>query len=64
MTTAEDTKTAAPTASGRPLRPADFANFAEALDYAATCDTGFTYYNARGEILDTLTYRRLRDEAR
>lgn len=64
MTTAENIMTAAPTASGRPFRPADFATFVEALDYAATCETGFTYYNARGEVLDVLTFRRLRDEAR
>ena len=53
----------APTDSGRPFRPADFPTFVAALDYAATCDTGFTYYNARGEVVDVLSYRRLREEA-
>ncbi|MEX2519572.1 MAG: AMP-binding protein, partial [Paracoccaceae bacterium] len=55
---------AAPTNSGLPLRPADFATFAEALAYAARGATGFTYYNARGEVVEVLLYRRLLIEAR
>lgn len=54
----------APTESGLPFRPADFPTFGEALDYAARGASGFTYYNARGEIAETLPYRRLADEAR
>ncbi len=54
----------APTASGITFRPADFATFAEALDYAAAGATGFTYYNTRGEVAEVLPYARLADEAR
>ncbi|QIE57308.1 fatty acyl-AMP ligase [Pikeienuella piscinae] len=53
----------APTISGVEFRPANFANFAEALSYAATGATGFTYYNSRGEVSEVLTYRRLQEEA-
>ncbi len=63
MDVASDSLSPAPTVHGRPFRPADFPNFIDALDYAATGETGFTYYNARGEVLDVLPYRRLRAEA-
>ncbi|MEO0360722.1 MAG: AMP-binding protein, partial [Pseudomonadota bacterium] len=53
----------APTESGRPFRPADFATFAEALDYAASGACGFTFYTARGEVAETLTFARLREDA-
>ena len=52
-----------PTASGIPLRSADFANLAEALDYAATGDSGFNYYDGRGTLTATLPYRDLRARA-
>lgn len=58
-----DIPTPAPTESGLPLRQADFANFAEALAYAATGATGFTFYNGHGEIAEVLTYRQLYDDA-
>ena len=53
-----------PTASGIALRRADFANLAEALDYAARGDSGFNYYNGRGELTVSLPYRELRERAR
>lgn len=52
-----------PTRSGLPFRPADFANFVEALDYAAQGESGFNYYNGRGEVTEALTYRQLREDA-
>lgn len=52
------------TASGIPLRSADFATLAEALDYAATGDSGFNYYDGRGALTATLPYRELRARAR
>ena len=55
--------TPTPTAPDRPLRAADFATITEALDYAATCETGVNIYSARGELAEALSYRRLRDEA-
>ncbi|MFV0473578.1 MAG: fatty acyl-AMP ligase, partial [Pikeienuella sp.] len=53
----------APTESDLPLRPADFASFTEALQYAARGSSGFTYYNGRGEVAETLTYRQLAEDA-
>lgn len=53
-----------PTASGIPLRCADFSTLPEALDYAASGDTGFNYYDGRGGLDTALPYRELRDKAR
>lgn len=52
-----------PTASGIPLRSADFATLTEALDYAATGRTGANFYNGRGELTGTLPYSELRIRA-
>ncbi|MGQ0619044.1 MAG: fatty acyl-AMP ligase [Panacagrimonas sp.] len=52
------------TASGIALRCADFSTLAEALDYAALGETGFNYYDGRGELVTALPYRQLRDRAR
>jgi fatty-acyl-CoA synthase len=41
-----------------------FVSLAEALDYAASGDTGFNFYNHRGELSTVLSYRDLRNEAR
>jgi fatty-acyl-CoA synthase len=41
-----------------------FANLADALDYAARGDTGFNFYDHRGQLEAVLSYRELRDEAR
>ena len=51
------------TASGVPLRSADFATLAEALDYAATGDSGFNFYDGRGALTARLPYRDLRARA-
>jgi fatty-acyl-CoA synthase len=52
------------TASGIPLRCADFCTLTEALDYASKGDTGFNYYDGRGALTATLPYRELREKAR
>lgn len=52
-----------PTASGTELRCADFSTLTEALDYAARGDTGFNYYDGRGELATALPYRELREKA-
>ncbi|MDB5999588.1 MAG: AMP-dependent synthetase and ligase [Rhizobacter sp.] len=52
-----------PTASGIRLRNADFSTLAEALDYAATGDSGFNYYDGRDKLVATLPYRELRTRA-
>lgn len=57
------TFTPTPTDSGIPLRSADFANLAEALDYAATGASGFNYYDGRGALTATLPYCELRARA-
>jgi len=51
------------TDSGIPLRSADFATLAEALDYAATGDSGFNFYDGRGALTARLSYRDLRARA-
>jgi len=52
-----------PTAGDRAIRLADFATLTEALDFAATGETGLTLLSLRGEVVETLSYARLRDEA-
>ncbi len=49
--------------SGCRLRPADFSTLSEALDYAATGRAGFNFYSARGDLIEALPYRDLRDRA-
>ncbi|MET0987426.1 MAG: AMP-binding protein, partial [Steroidobacteraceae bacterium] len=46
------------------MRRAQFATLAEALDYAAAGNTGFNYYDGRGDLTATLPYRVLREQAR
>ncbi len=41
-----------------------FDNLLDALEYAARGDSGFNFYNQRGELATVLTYRDLRDQAR
>lgn len=52
-----------PTASGISLRSADFRTLTEALDYAAQGQTGFNFYDGRGELTASLPYRLLRERA-
>ena len=52
-----------PTASGIALLSADFPTLADALDYAATGDSGFNYYDGRGALIAVLAYRELRVRA-
>jgi fatty-acyl-CoA synthase len=53
-----------PTAAGRTVRLADFATLTEALDFAATGETGVTLHSLRGDVAEAISYARLRDEAR
>ena len=46
------------------MRRAQFATLAAALDYAAAGNTGFNYYDGRGDLTATLPYRELREQAR
>ena len=47
-----------------PLRNANFDTLVEALEYAAKGQTGYNFYDGRGELYAVLSYRELRDEAR
>src|SRR5210317_2600561 len=46
-----------------PIKSDGFANLAEALDYAAEGDSGFNFYDHRGQLDSVLSYRELREEA-
>jgi len=48
-----------PTDSNQPLRPADFAGLAEALDYAAQGEAGANFYDGRGNLQSVLPYSEL-----
>jgi fatty-acyl-CoA synthase len=49
--------------SGCRLKLAEFSTLTEALDYAAGGRAGFNFYSGRGELIDVLPYRDLRDQA-
>ena len=46
-----------------PVKSDGFANLADALEYAANGDSGFNFYDHRGQLDLVLSYRELRDEA-
>ncbi len=53
-----------PTPSGLSLyRLADFATLPDALDYAAQGATGINFYSGKGELVECLPYRVLREQA-
>jgi fatty-acyl-CoA synthase len=53
-----------PSQHNLPLRPADFSTLSEALDYAARGETGLSFYDARGRLVEALPYSELRERAR
>ena len=53
-----------PTQHRLPMRHADFSTLADALDYAAEGETGFNFYNGRGELAAALPYAQLQQRAR
>jgi len=54
---------ATPTTSGIPLRLGDFQTLTDALDYAATGETGINFYNSKGKLEIRLSYQQLQIEA-
>lgn len=60
MTTAP---TPTPTERGRDLVRSEFDTLTAGLDYAATCNTGFNYYAARGQLLTSMPFAELREKA-
>src|SRR3546814_12797102 len=47
-----------------PIRFEGFGNLVEALEYAAQGESGYNFYNGRGELHAVLSYADLRDEAK
>ncbi|MBL0715268.1 MAG: fatty acyl-AMP ligase [Desulfosarcina sp.] len=54
---------ATPTQNGLQLRYGDFSTLTEALDYAAQGETGYNFYNGRGQLDFVLPYAKLREDA-
>jgi len=52
-----------PTARNMPVRLADFPTLHEALDYAATCETGFNFFDGRARLKTAMSYTELRERA-
>ncbi|MEL6323045.1 MAG: fatty acyl-AMP ligase, partial [Pseudomonadota bacterium] len=52
-----------PTRSGLNLRLGDFSTLTEALDYAATGESGLNFYSATGTLDHVVPYAQLRAEA-
>lgn len=52
-----------PTFRSKPLIHADFPTLCDALDYAATCDTGFNYFDGKGTLKTAMPYSELRTRA-
>ena len=46
-----------------PRRYADFATFGEALDYAALSQKGLNFHDPRGQLVHSITYAQLREDA-
>jgi len=53
-----------PTKNNIPLRPANFNNLAETLDYAAQGVTGSNFYGSRAQLLESVPYSQLAREAK
>ena len=47
-----------------PVKIDAYANLVDALEYAAQGDTGFNFYNGRGQLSEVLSYKELRDDAK
>jgi fatty-acyl-CoA synthase len=60
MTTIKPTPTNNPSL---PFRAEGFDTLAAGLDYAAQGETGFNFFSARGDLVEVLPYRRLRERA-
>ncbi len=52
------------TLRGQALVSGHFDTLIEGLEYAAQCDTGLNFYSGRAELVETLSYRDLRDRAK
>jgi len=59
----ESTLTPTPNDCPLPRRRADFATFAEAIDYAARSQKGLNFHDMRGELVRAYPYSELREDA-
>lgn len=50
--------------SSSSIKKDGFANLVDALEFAARGDTGYNFYDGKGELESTMTYAELRDEAK
>ena len=55
--------TPTPTHADLPRRLADFGTMAEAMDYAARCDRGLNFHDARGQLVRAYAYPELHADA-
>jgi len=46
-----------------PVKIAPYTNLVDALEYAAQGESGFNFYDGRGQLSAVLSYAELRDEA-
>ena len=53
-----------PTYNSQAQRSADFDTLTAALEYAASGTTGYNFYDAKGNLRSTLSYKLLREKAR
>ncbi len=54
---------ATPTNPNAPLRPGNFSTLSEALDYAASGETGTNFYSGRGNLTHVLPYSGLKEQS-
>jgi len=54
---------ALPTDRGKALIPSEFDTLTDGLEYAAQCNTGFSFYSARAELKSVLSFSDLRERA-
>jgi fatty-acyl-CoA synthase len=59
-----DTLKKTPTENTIALRRGDFSTLADALDYAASGESGFNFYSGKGELSSVIPYALLRRQAR
>jgi len=48
------------TLNNQPQKLAEFETLTEALDYAATGETGYNFYDSRGRLQSVLSYKELK----